>query len=62
MKKIYFPLFLLASFFLSEAFSQSSNFNIDLYKEFLQSHQDMTFDQLLEMHPAGSFSETKNSF
>ncbi|MBS4035733.1 MAG: DUF3160 domain-containing protein [Ignavibacterium sp.] len=32
-----------------------SNFNIQLYKEFLQSHQNMNTEQLLQMHPAGSF-------
>jgi hypothetical protein len=32
-----------------------SNFNIQLYKEFLQSNQNMNTEQLMQMHPAGSF-------
>ncbi len=35
-------------------FPQSS-FNIETYKQFLQSHQNMTTDELLQMHPAGVF-------
>ncbi len=36
------------------AFSQS-NFSIDAYKQFLQTHQNMESDQLMQMHPAGNF-------
>ncbi|HEX9253027.1 MAG TPA: DUF3160 domain-containing protein, partial [Ignavibacteriaceae bacterium] len=44
---------LLAIFSIS-SFSQS-NFNIEAYKQFLQSHQNLEPDQLMQMHPAGNF-------
>src|SRR5574338_408177 len=43
----------------STAFSQS-NFNIDAYKQFLQSHQNMSSTDLMQMHPAGNFSNDLN--
>ena len=36
------------------SFSQT-NFNINAYKQFLQNHQNMDPDQLLQLHPAGNF-------
>ena len=36
-------------------------FNIEDYHEFLQQHQNMTSQELLQMHPAGIFSDQINS-
>ena len=36
-------------------------FNIEDYVEFLQQHQNMTTEELLQMHPAGIFSDQINS-
>jgi len=53
--------FVLVSFLqISTLLQAQSNFNIDLYKLFLQSHQDMTTEELLQMHPAGSFAGNIN--
>lgn len=41
------------------AYSQS-NFNLDAYKQFLQSHQNMSSDDLLQMHPSGVFNGDLN--
>ncbi|OGU71073.1 MAG: hypothetical protein A2V93_03695 [Ignavibacteria bacterium RBG_16_34_14] len=49
--------FLLIPFFYLNA---QSNFNIEQYKQFLQSHQNMITSQLLEMYDAGSFRNTIN--
>jgi hypothetical protein len=38
-----------------------TDFNTEQYKQFLQSHQNMTTTQLLEMHDAGSFKGNINS-
>ena len=38
-----------------------SNFNIDLYKQFLQNNQNMITSQLLEMHNAGGFKNAINT-
>ena len=43
----------------STAFSQS-NFNMDAYKQFLQTHQNMSYTDLMQMHPAGNFSNDLN--
>ncbi len=40
---------------ISQYSNSQSNFNIDAYKQFLQSHQNMEPDQLMQMHPAGNF-------
>lgn len=58
MKRVSFISF-LSLLFLTTIFSQS-NFNIDTYKQFLQSHQNMTTDELLQMHPAGVFAGDQN--
>lgn len=48
-------------FFLSAILiAQSTQFNINLYKQFLQSHQNMLTPELLEMHPAGVFNGNIN--
>jgi hypothetical protein len=61
MKKIV-PLFLfLLSFFISSTiFAQSDHFTVDAYKQFLQSHQNLTSEQLLEIYSAGTFEENIN--
>jgi len=46
-KSVCLVLFFLVIFFSSV--KAQSNFNIDLYKQFLQEHQDMTTQQLLDM-------------
>jgi hypothetical protein len=53
MKRIKF-LFLLVALLSLSIFPQS-NFNIHLYKEFLQSHQNLNTNQLMQLHPAGTF-------
>jgi hypothetical protein len=58
MKWVSFISF-LSILFLTTTFSQS-NFNIDAYKQFLQSHQNMTTDELLQMYPAGIFAGDQN--
>ena len=40
--------------------AQPTQFNINEYKQFLQSHQNMVTSQLLEMHPAGVFKGNLN--
>ena len=58
MKRVSFIIF-LSILFLTTSFSQS-NFNIDVYKQFLQSHQNLSSGDLLQMHPAGVFSGDLN--
>lgn len=40
---------------ISQSSYGQSNFSIDAYKQFLQTHQNMEPDQLMQMHPAGNF-------
>lgn len=50
-------------FFLSVLFtsiSYSQVFNLEDYKLFLQSHQNMNTEELLQMHPAGTFVDKIN--
>lgn len=58
MKKILLLASLLISFVIQN-FGQS-NFNIDAYRQFLQSNQNLTSTQLLSMHPAGLFESNVN--
>lgn len=44
----------------STFFAQSS-FNLETYKQFLQTHQNLTPEQLLSMHPAGIFLSNINT-
>ena len=61
MKKIVpLFLFLLSSFTLQKIHAQVDNFNIDTYREFLQSHQNLTSEQLLDLYPSGRFAENLN--
>lgn len=55
MKKIIHFAIISLLFSLSPLCSAQTNFNIDDYIQFLQSHQNMNPDQLMQMHPAGSF-------
>jgi len=48
---IFFPLLIKA---------QPTQFNINEYKQFLQSHQNMVTSELLEMHSAGTFRTDLN--
>jgi len=36
--------------------AQSSNFNLEAYKQFLQSHENISTEELLKMHDAGRFA------
>lgn len=58
MKRIKF-LFLLVALLSLSIFPQS-NFNIHLYRDFLQYNQNMSYEQLLQMHPAGIFVSDLN--
>ena len=53
MKNIYFFTFLIVLHSL--VFPQQNEFNINLYKEFLNSHQNMNTEDLLNLYQAGSF-------
>lgn len=48
----FFTLFLILGFQLI----QPQNFSVQEYKNFLQQHQNLTTQQLLEMYPAGTFA------
>ena len=54
-----FAVLILFSAFNSPLIAQV--FNIEDYQEFLQQHQNMTTEELLQMHPAGIFSDQINS-
>ncbi len=45
-------IFILTAIFLP---AQTSNFNIENYKTFLQEHQNISSDALMNLHPAGKF-------
>jgi hypothetical protein len=53
----FFTLFI---FIQSLIFPQRSEFNIQIYKDFLNAHQNMETDELLNMYPAGSFESRIN--
>lgn len=48
--------------FTNLIFAQQNNFDIDAYKQFLQNNNDMQPSTLMNMHPAGTFSKTVQSF
>ena len=61
MKNIFFVFFLI---FQAALFSQQTEFNLARYRNFLNTHQNMEANDLLNMHPAGSFelnAKTDNS-
>ena len=54
-------LFSILFFYPILLFAQSaSNFNVEAYRQFLNSNQNMEVDQLLQMHDAGSFEANIN--
>ena len=59
MKKVC--LFASLIILQSIAFSQQSQFNINLYKDFLNSNRNMDAGNLLQMYPAGKFESYANT-
>ena len=67
MKICKFSLSVLLAILSETIFSQPSQFNINEYKQFLASNNNLQTSQLLEMYPAGSFKgdlnlSAKNAF
>jgi hypothetical protein len=58
MKALRILLFVFL--FLNLNVLPQSNFNLDAYKLFLQSHQNMVSQDLLQMYPAGTFKANVN--
>ena len=56
--KLFFQVILVTSLLIPQNFSQV--FNIEEYIQFLQQHQNMTTDDLLQLHPAGVFTDQIN--
>ena len=56
MKKISTLIIATLLIISSQSSYSQSNFNIDTYKQFLQSHQNMSTEELMQLHPAGLFS------
>ncbi|MBI4811461.1 MAG: DUF3160 domain-containing protein [Ignavibacteriales bacterium] len=54
--KAKFIIMILWWWFGGDGFSQSSNFDVNAYKQFLSAHQNLTTQQLFELHPAGFFN------
>ena len=46
---------------LVSSFSYSQIFNLEDYIQFLQAHQNMSTEELLQMHPAGYFTDQINA-
>ena len=57
--KNIFGVFLFFLFFYSSSLPQV--FNIEDYLLFLEQHQNMSTEELLQMHPAGVFADKINS-
>jgi hypothetical protein len=57
--QITFAVLILFSVFYNPTNAQV--FNIEDYQEFLQQHQNMSTTELLQMHPAGIFTDQINS-
>ncbi|MEO8398956.1 MAG: DUF3160 domain-containing protein [Ignavibacteriaceae bacterium] len=55
-----FTSFLIIIIPFSLSLKAQTNFNINAYKQFLQSHQNMSTEELLQMHPAGIFKDDIN--
>jgi len=49
----FFAIIFLSVLLLSNSYAQ--DFNVDNYKAFLSTHQNMTSDELLQMYPANKF-------
>ncbi len=56
----YYRWYIFLSLFIS-SFTFSQVFNLEDYNQFLQSHQNMSTEELLQMHPAGYFSDQINA-
>ncbi len=52
----FLSILLSQIFLISEVYPQSSNFNLDAYKLFLQIHQNISAAELLQMHNAEKFA------
>jgi hypothetical protein len=57
MKKVNYIIVVFIFFFSTSLFSQSGQFNVEEYKSFLNAHQNMGTQALLEMHSAGVFED-----
>ena len=51
----FLSIFLFGLLSLINVNAQSSNFNLDAYKQFLQSHENISAEGLQQMHDAGKF-------
>jgi len=60
MKKTSILIIVALLIIVSQYSYSQSNFNINSYKQFLESHQNMEPDQLMQMHPAGLFAGDLN--
>lgn len=56
----HFYCYVIIIFSFTGIIIPQSNFTVDNYKQFLSSHKDMTKDQLLTLHPAGTFLKNIN--
>jgi len=55
MKTFKISFAVIISFLISLNIPAQTNFNIGLYKSFLQSHTNLTSDELMQLHSAGMF-------
>ena len=55
----YSKIFLFSILFIT--YTSAQNFNLEDYLEFLSQHQDMSTEELLSMHPAGTFLDDISS-
>ncbi len=53
-------LLFISLFLCSLTYSQSDEFDLDQYINFLSSHQNMSTQELLQMYPAGTFLSNIN--
>lgn len=60
MKRVIFVICLSVIFIFNPLLLSQSNFSLNQYKLFLQSHQNMEPEQLMQMHPAGVFDGNIN--
>ncbi len=61
MKKVHLlPALILSLIVLLTGNLYSQGFDLNLYQEFLQNHQNMQTQDLLDMHPAGIFEDNLN--
>ena len=61
MKKVHLlPALILSLIVLLTGNLYSQGFDLNLYQQFLQNHQNMQTQDLLDMHPAGIFEDNLN--